>query len=233
MSFKKEVLKTLGLQDPFEGYNPEYELDTGGFVYQQEFEQITHLLKEKEQDDFIHVEVGSWKGDSALQMATHFKDNGLNGVIICLDTWLGALEHLVSDNTGIIQYYNYGYPSFYYQFLSNVKHYGLEDYIIPIATTSVIGLRYLRVKRLKVDSVYLDGSHEYDDVYLDCKESWYILKDGGYLFGDDFGLIHRGVIKGVSKFEEEKDLQLHINHESGKWMTIKGVTRGDYNWKSD
>ncbi len=39
------------------------------------------------------IEVGTWKGGSAIQMATLLEENSLKDTaILCIDTWLGALE---------------------------------------------------------------------------------------------------------------------------------------------
>ena len=38
------------------------------------------------------IEVGTWKGASAVSMAKAAKSGGMPTKIICIDTWLGALE---------------------------------------------------------------------------------------------------------------------------------------------
>ena len=38
------------------------------------------------------IEVGTWKGQSAITMARAVKAQGLATKITCVDTWLGALE---------------------------------------------------------------------------------------------------------------------------------------------
>jgi predicted O-methyltransferase YrrM len=34
--------------------------------------------------------------------------------------------------------------------------------------------------------IYIDGSHEYEDVKADCRNYWPLLQEGGVMFGDDF-----------------------------------------------
>src|SRR5690606_6142041 len=38
------------------------------------------------------LEVGTWKGGSALNLASHVQRLDLDTEIVCIDTWLGALE---------------------------------------------------------------------------------------------------------------------------------------------
>ena len=38
------------------------------------------------------IEVGTWKGASAVSMADAAEREGLSTTIVCVDTWLGALE---------------------------------------------------------------------------------------------------------------------------------------------
>jgi cephalosporin hydroxylase len=39
------------------------------------------------------IEVGSWKGGSAIHMGRLIKERRLDCRIVCIDTWLGSLEH--------------------------------------------------------------------------------------------------------------------------------------------
>ena len=66
----------------------------------------------------------------------------------------------------------------YYQFLANICHKGVQDWIVPIPTTSTIGARWLEYHKLQADLVYVDASHDEDDVYDDLKNYWKVLKNG-------------------------------------------------------
>ena len=72
------------------------------------------------------VEVGSWKGGSAISMASRIRDLDLRGQVLCVDTWLGSLEHwLAKEDRERRSYYDslqfkHGYPQLYYQFIVNV-----------------------------------------------------------------------------------------------------------------
>jgi predicted O-methyltransferase YrrM len=132
----------------------------------------------------IIIEVGTWKGASAIEMAKHS-----DAMIYCVDTWLGAVEFWTRfKETGErdLMLKN-GYPSIYNQFLSNVIHEGLQHRIIPIPNTSSAGAEILKHYEVKADLIYIDGSHEYEDVKSDIKNYLPLLNDGGIMFGDDYG----------------------------------------------
>jgi hypothetical protein len=80
------------------------------------------------------IEAGSWKGASAVTMADALKTHGIDGRILCIDTWLGALEFW-SDQSDPERFQalecKHGYPSVYYRFLSNVCHRGHQQRIVP------------------------------------------------------------------------------------------------------
>src|SRR5579871_2641662 len=79
------------------------------------------------------IEVGSWKGGSALTMGRHVQRLGLACEIVCVDTWLGAMEFWNPADTeryGGLRL-RHGYPSVYYTFLANIVHAGLEEIVTP------------------------------------------------------------------------------------------------------
>jgi len=135
------------------------------------------------------IEVGTWKGQSAITMAKAVKANGLNTIITCVDTWLGAVEfwgdmkHTPERNLLLKN----GYPQIYYQFLSNVVHNNVQDVILPFPNTSFIAAKHFQQKGVKAEMIYIDGSHEYEDVLQDNTQYWNLVTPGGILFGDDWG----------------------------------------------
>jgi hypothetical protein len=90
-----------------------------------------------------------------------------------------------------------GYPQIYYQFLSNVVHNNLQDVIIPIPNTSANAAKILAYNNVKADLIYIDGSHEYEDVKDDIKNYLPLLNKEGIMFGDDYGWA--GVHKAVNE----------------------------------
>jgi len=169
------------------------------------------------------VEVGTWKGQSVINMVTHIKNTNIDCKIMCIDTWLGAIEFWswASNTQDRNLLLKNGYPQVYYQFLSNVVHNGLQDIILPFPNTSENGFRYLSYKNLKPEMIYIDASHEEDDVYKDIKNFYSVLSEGGVMFGDDYTKDWPGVINSVNRFKDEMNLNLEVI-ENNFWVIRKG-----------
>ncbi len=165
------------------------------------------------------IEVGTWKGGSALHMARLSPDSTL----VCVDTWLGALEFWTDQNDET-RYQAldlmYGYPMVYYQFLANVMHAGYQDRIIPFPVPSLIAARWFRLREIQADLVYVDASHDYDDVLADLRAYWPIVRPGGMLFGDDWG-VWPGVHNAVRLFSSE--VHTPIEASGRHWRMTKGT----------
>jgi acetyltransferase-like isoleucine patch superfamily enzyme len=135
------------------------------------------------------VEVGTWKGASAIHMADVCAEIGLQSEIVCIDTWLGNWQHW-SRTEGIgsrtdLQMVN-GFPTLYYQFLSNVISKGHQNTITPLPLTGVAAAKLFAAYKLRPNLIYIDGDHEYESVIGDLR-GWLALMDpGGVLLGDDY-----------------------------------------------
>lgn len=167
------------------------------------------------------IEVGSWKGGSAIFMAEYIKKKNIDCKIVCVDTWLGALEFL-TDKADPDRYISLnkknGYPNVYFQFLANVMYKEAQDYIIPFPQTSAIGAQFFEEHHIQADMIYIDASHEFDDVIKDLHDYWNILKIGGVLFGDDYN-IWPGVTEAVDLFSNEYDVE--VIHSERQWSILK------------
>lgn len=166
----------------------------------------------KETNPTTIIEVGSWKGQSAINMGNVIKKANMNTKIYCVDTWLGAIEFWTSGKSTSernLKTKN-GYPQIYYQFLSNVVHNNLQDIILPFPNTSENGYRYFSYNNIKAQLIYIDASHEEDDVYRDLNNFYELLDDGGIMFGDDYQKEWPGVINSVNRFVKEKNTSVEI-----------------------
>lgn len=169
------------------------------------------------------IEVGTWKGASAIEMAEQLERLGLtSSKILCIDTWLGALEmwgdHTDRDRYGSLDL-KHGYPQLYYQFLANICHKGLQQRVIPFPLPSVTAAQWLSLRGVRAELIYLDGSHEEEDVYADLTDFWDLLAAGGVLFGDDYAWT--GVKMAVDRFSTQHRLQLQ--HLEDKWWLAKAA----------
>jgi hypothetical protein len=131
------------------------------------------------------LECGSWKGASAIHMA---KLAPFSTLYAC-DSWLGGIDHDLNqeEETSILERER-GYPLLYRQFLFNVAKAGLQKQIVPVVQTSVNAARLLRAHKITADLIYIDASHEGMDPFFDIIAYWPLLKKGGVMFGDDWGV---------------------------------------------
>jgi hypothetical protein len=169
------------------------------------------------------IEVGTWKGGSAIEMAAQFDRLGLsNSKILCVDTWLGALE-MWGDQTDSARYgslgLKHGYPQIYYQFLANVCHKGFQERIIPFPLPSLTAAQWLSLRGVRADLIYVDGSHEEEDVFADLTDYWDLLAPGAILFGDDYSWT--GVKMAVDRFANIR--RLSLQHLDDKWLLQKAA----------
>ena len=125
------------------------------------------------------IEVGSWKGASAIHMAKLAPQ----AEILCIDTWLGSAE--MWDYPDLKRHH--GFPQVYYTFASNVVHFVGRERICPLPLSSTAAATLLKRRGVLADVVYIDGAHEYVDVRRDIEEYWPLVRPGGILFGDDYG----------------------------------------------
>lgn len=157
------------------------------------------------------IEVGSWKGQSTVTLAENS-----NAQIYCIDTWLGAVEFYTQPTPERDLMKKYGYPQVYYQFLSNIVHHNLQDMVTPIPLPSNIA----HVVAPNAELIYIDASHTYEDVLLDCKNYWNKLENNGIMFGDDYTNSCFEVKKAVDEFAQSIGRQVEI-YDNWYWIIRK------------
>ena len=85
----------------------------------------------------VIVEVGVWKGGSAIFMGNILRQNAIDARIIAVDTWLGSFEHWLQDKWRPLLGIQNGRPTLYTTFLQNVVAARLADVAVPLP----LGLR--------------------------------------------------------------------------------------------
>jgi cephalosporin hydroxylase len=120
------------------------------------------------------VEVGCWKGRSAAFMAVEIINSGFNIKFDCVDTWEGSVEHQHIDE--IIN------KNLYDVFLQNTK--SVNKIINPKKMDSLTAAKEYENESL--DFVFIDASHEYEDVLNDIKSWMPKVKVGGTIAGHDY-----------------------------------------------
>jgi len=180
------------------------------------------------------LEVGSMYGGSAIKAGSRTKELNLQTEIICIDPFCGDVgmwesSYLLRNSPGS----GYGFcfldqetirPNILEKFLGNVIKAGLQEMILPIPVTGIVGMRL--IERFIEDNIikegpgiiYLDSAHELDETYLEMKIAWRILKNGGVLFGDDISWI--GVRHDLYKFSDEIGIPFEVR-KGGHWILQK------------
>ena len=118
------------------------------------------------------IEVGSWKGKSSAYMAVEIANSQKDIEFICIDTWEGSVEH--QDFKELKNLYDI--------FKSNMKP--LEKYYRSIKSKSLDAVNLFSDNSL--DFVFIDASHEYEDVKNDINAWFPKVKVGGVLAGHDY-----------------------------------------------
>jgi len=177
----------------------------------------THPIFEKLINDLTPstiIEIGTWKGQSALHMASILKRKNIKCKIYCVDTWLGVLGDVIeneNNNPNWLLKKNH-YPQIYQQFISNVKWENLDEYIVPCPNTSDIYYHYFNFIKLKADLIYIDGSHLFENVYNDIKNYSKLLNPKGVIFGDDYTFA-KDVRNAVEKYCYENNKQYEVTED--------------------
>lgn len=140
----------------------------------------TNIIKQSK-SGFHIVEVGAWKGMSAVYMGVEIINSGLDIKFDCIDTWNGSEEHLNKSS----QFYEpllETKDGLYNHFLQNIKP--VEHVVNPIRMTSLDASKLYSDESL--DCVFIDASHDYENVVNDINAWLPKVKKGRILSGHDF-----------------------------------------------
>ena len=139
------------------------------------------------------LEIGTQAGVSALVMSLAFRDNKMKSDIICVDPFYPS-----GDNDGLstlTNWYKNIYPS---ELKAGIR--------LILATSSEI----LPQLNKKFDFVFVDGSHQYEDVKYDCLMALSLLKPGGYFLAHDY-VIYESVSRACNEVIEKLKLPHFVN----------------------
>lgn len=202
MSIAEDLKHLFHRVDPyagFQGHDLEHDL-SGWFGHEGVTDAVIDALKPR-----LLIEVGTWKGTSAVHFARRMKRHQDDCAVICVDTWLGSREHWQQDEDFADLMCVNGFPSLYRQFLHNIIVEDLADTIVPLPLASTEAAALFGRLDVKADAVYLDAGHELHSVTADLEGFWPIIKPGGTLMGDDFRPTWPGVVAAVEGFLERHD----------------------------
>lgn len=193
------------LSEPYNSLKDVLPLDLHGWFSESNKHMLTHFIKTRSPK--VIIEIGVWCGKSAAYMAQIMPEN-------CT---LYAVDHFKVDS----EYSQHGTPEIaartkrlYEQFLSNIIHLQLTNKIIPIKMNSLDAANILDVQ---ADIIYIDASHEEEDVFNDICAWAKKLNPNGIICGDDYDAF--SVKRGVDRAAQV--LGLNIKNNGCFWYTIK------------
>jgi|688.fasta_scaffold40077_3 predicted O-methyltransferase YrrM len=181
-------------------------------------ELIRWAISDKQ--NIFWLEIGSMVGGSAILSAEIAKKININIDIICLDPFTGDVnmweweQGLRDQSKWQFLCLKNGAPTIRQRFLANIFDSGFLDCITPIQTTGIVGIKLL--KRLHINKklsylpnvIYVDSAHEIGETFLELRNAWDILEEGGALIGDD--LNWRAVEADVHKFAKSINRPVNI-----------------------
>lgn len=135
---------------------------------------------EQSKNGFHIVEVGTWKGMSAAFLAVEIVNSGKDIRFDCVDTWLGAEEHLDKQS----RFYE---PlleikdGLYNHFIDNIKP---VSHLVNVVRDESVRAAAKYVDR-SLDLVFIDASHDYENVCKDIAAWLPKIRKGGVLAGHD------------------------------------------------
>lgn len=138
---------------------------------------LYHEMVSKAPQKAMFVEIGCWKGKSSSFMAEQIMNSKKGIKFYCVDTWKGTItEDGHQNDPDVVN------DRLFEVFNNNLAPF--SGYYNPIRSTSVEAANQFEDNSL--DFIYIDASHEYEDVKDDIKAWFPKLKKGGTIAGDDY-----------------------------------------------
>lgn len=171
-----------------------YQSIQGWFDFEILYSEMVRLAPQKA----TFVEIGAWKGKSTAYMAVEIMNSGKDIDFYVVDTWKGndveeeqkkeAAENDVKA-----------------EFLANMKSGGVDSIIKVVQGSSTCVAQQFEDGSL--DFVFIDGSHDYTNVFADIKAWLPKVKKDGFIGGHDYDtVLELGVVKAVNELVPSRSL---------------------------
>ena len=196
-----DTLERLGMDTPAEDLRALEELARYAYMGKSAYST--------DRGEFVAVEVGSYAGLTSRAIA-----DAVPGKLYCVDTWAGSLGvDYVNDLYG-----EHGGDGVFRTFCKNMGR-RLFTTVFPLRGESAL---WAGVFPRKVDFLFLDAGHEYEDVLADLRAWSRVVRPGGLVACHDFvSEMHPGVARAVLEFAPRDRLRL-IGATVACWETEGG-----------
>ncbi len=174
----------------------------------------------------VFVEIGSWMGKSASCLGQLIKESQKSIKVYAVDTFEGSEEH-----TELIKDIEDHSSSLLKLFKTYTSLCGVSNIVTPIQGASLdVASKF---KDESIDFIFIDASHDYENVLADII-AWYPkLKPGGLIAGDDYAPCWGGVIQAVNEYFKNKtvfflngNLEYTYSQKIWHWCHTKQSTGG-------
>jgi predicted O-methyltransferase YrrM len=157
------------------------------------------------------IEIGTWKGLSTSYIGKACNKN--HSPLWCVDTWLGTADDFTKDYSGYLQK-----EDIFSVFMNNMRLLGIDLTPVKMASLDAVSL----FEDAFFDFIFLDASHDYENVKRDLDAWMPKLKRYGIFGGHDFHLhqSYFGLRKAVLEFTEREKLKLNLEPDS-IWYFVK------------
>lgn len=161
------------------------------------------------------VEIGTMDGISAVCMGMGIR--GKDSIILTIDPGMMSDEEVENRKAELNKH------EFLKGDLNNlmriIRKAGLEGYIVPVPDLS--GDVLSRWDGRKIDMLFVDGSHTYEDVKTDCLWMQHVRKGGVAVFDDWMEPVERAVREYVAKHSEWELITSSTAQPPGHpWKTV-------------
>ena len=193
---KKIILKYKKIKNNFENHIESKNFTQKWFL--NNIEIFCYYLPEDLTKSFSYLEIGSYEGLSTLNILLNYP----NSKVTTIDLW--DQSNINSESLDV------NFNEIEKRFDENLRDYKFNK----IKKDSVIALRELLNKNVYFDLIYIDGSHNGEDILSDAIESYKLLNVGGTIIFDDVVNANKNIsiqsYKGFEKFYEiyKKNLKI-------------------------
>lgn len=175
------------------------------------FPMFYRKIVDRAQDGQRFVEVGCWKGKSVVCLGVEIINSQKCITVDAIDTWEGSEEHLNVESPFYEPLLKQK-DGLYNHFLKNIEP--LKQIIRPVRMNSVDAAQ--TYDNSSLDFVFVDASHDYENVIKDIRAWLPKIKVNGVLAGHD--IIHPPVKQAViDEFKED----FHVHENENVWVHIK------------
>ena len=159
------------------------------------FDIFSFFLPQDKNSKFIYLEVGCFEGLSSFFVLSEYK---------AVDATLLDIWDMPNPNSKTL---SHNFNSIEDTFDNNLSRFNFTK----IKDDSVVAMRKLFKQNKSFDFIYIDGSHNGEDILSDAIEAFKILKKEGLIFFDDF--LQHDKNRALQSYEGiEKFLTLYSNY---------------------